>query len=61
MPDGMLTYFLDITESYGRACAAISCKLALPSAHSLDPSGDMELKKQYFPEGRVYAAATIYE
>lgn len=53
MPDGMLTYFLDITESYGQACAAISRELALPSAHLLDPSGDMELKKQYFPEGRV--------
>ena len=61
MPDGMLTYFLDITESYGQACAAISRELALPSAHLLDPSGDMELKKQYFPEGRVHAAATIYE
>lgn len=57
----MLTYFLDITESYGQACAAISRELALPSAHLLDPSGDMELKKQYFPEGRVHAAATIYE
>lgn len=45
MPDGMLTYFLDITESYGQACAAISRELALPSAHLLDPSGDMELKK----------------
>ena len=48
MPDGMLTYFLDITESYGQACAAISRELALPSAHLLDPSGDMELKNSIF-------------